>query len=133
MSNPIVFISRFHVKPGMQNDFKKHYQESSTLSMTNKPSTLAQLAYFSDGSENVTIVRIFPDAQAMDRQLQGADERSKISYQFIEPTQVEIYGKPNQFSLEMMKKAAGSGIKVDIHPEYIGGFIRLADSADLEV
>lgn len=133
MSDPIVFITRFHVKAGMQKEFAEHYQESNALSIKNKPGTLAQLAYFSDGSENLTIVRIFPDAQGMDRQLQGADDRSKVIFQFIEPTHIEVYGRPNQFSLDTMKKVAGSGIKVDIHPEYVGGFVRLAGGAGFEV
>jgi len=60
----------------------------------------------------------------LDLQLQGADERSKITYQFIEPTSVEIYGTPSDFSLEMLKKVAGSGITVSIFPQFIGGFMR---------
>jgi hypothetical protein len=69
-------------------------------------------------------VRVFPDAEAMDQQLQGADQRSKAVYQFIEPTGILIYGTPGDYALEMMKKVAGSGIHVSILPENIGGFIR---------
>ncbi len=69
-------------------------------------------------------MRLFPDSDGLDRQLQGADERSKITYQFIEPTSVEIYGNPSAFALEMFQKVAGSGIKVSIFQQYLGGFIR---------
>lgn len=69
-------------------------------------------------------MRIFPNAEALDLQLQGADERSKTTYRFIEPTGIEIYGTPSNYALDMMKKVAGSGILVSIYPQFIGGFIR---------
>lgn len=84
-----------------------------------------QLAYVNEEAAEVTIVRIFPNAEAMDLQLQGADERSKAAYVFIEPTSIEIYGMPNNYAMEMMKKVAGSGIDVSVKPKFIGGFIRL--------
>lgn len=125
MSEPIVFISRNRIKPGKVDDFRKHYRESAPLTESNKPGTLVQLAYENQDATEVTIVRVFPSAQGMDQQLQGADERSKKTYEFIEPTCVEIYGTPSDFALGMMKKVAGSGIVVSIHPQFIDGFMRL--------
>jgi hypothetical protein len=124
MTDPIVFISRNRVKKGMLEDFRKHYHDSVPLTKANKPGTLVQLAYLNEEITEVIIVRIFPDADGMDLQLQGADERSKLTYQYIEPTSIEIYGTPNNYALEMMKKVAGSGIDVSIYPQFIGGFIR---------
>jgi hypothetical protein len=124
MTDPIVFVSRNRVKKGMLDDFMKYYRDSVPLTEAGKPGTLVQLAYVSEDTTEVTIVRIFPNAEALDLQLQGADQRSKVAYQFIEPTSVEIYGTPGSFALEMMKKVAGSGIDVRISPQFIGGFIR---------
>jgi hypothetical protein len=124
MTEPIVFISRNRIKPGLFEDFDRHYRESLPATETGKPGTLVQLAFVSDDLTEVSIVRVFPDAQALDLQLQGADERSRKTYQFIEPTGVEIYGNPGGYAMEMMKKVAGSGIQVKIMPRYIGGFIR---------
>ena len=124
MTDPIVFISRNRIKEGKVAEFRKHYGDSVPATATNKPGTLVQLAYESEDATQVDIIRVFPDADAMDRQLQGADERSKRTYEFIEPVSVEIYGTPSTFALEMMKKVAGSGIGVTIKPRYIGGFIR---------
>jgi hypothetical protein len=124
MSDPIVFISRNRIKEGKVADFRKHYGDSVPLTEANKPGTLVQLAYESEDATHVDIIRVFPDTDAMDRQLQGADERSKRTYEFIEPTSVEIYGMPSAFALEMMKKVAGAGIEVTIKPQFIGGYIR---------
>lgn len=124
MSDPIVFISRNRVKEGMLEAFKKHYQESIPRTQAAKPGTLVQVAFINEDGTEVDIIRLFPNAEALDQQLQGADDRSKLTYQFIEPTQVEIYGCPNDYVLEMMNKVAGTGISVSIKPEFMGGFIR---------
>ena len=92
--------------------------------MAGKPGTLAQLAYENEQVTEVTIVRLFPSADALDLQIQGADERSKKTYEFIEPVSIEILGTPNPSTLETMKKIAGAGVIVNISPHHIGGFIR---------
>jgi hypothetical protein len=124
MSEPIVFISRNKIKQGKTEEFRKHYRESIPPIEAGKPGTLAQLAYENEEATEVTIVRLFPSADALDFQIQGADERSKKTYEFIEPISIEIFGVPNPATLAMMKKIAGSGIVVSISPNYLGGFIR---------
>jgi hypothetical protein len=123
MDNPVVFIIRNRVKEGLLNEFRKHYHDSIARTEVEKPGTLVQLGYVKEDMTEVVIVRIFPNAEAMDRQLQGADERSKAAYQFIEPTSIEIYGTPNRYAMEMMEKIAGSGIDVCVNPQFIGGFM----------
>jgi uncharacterized protein YkuJ len=124
MSDPIVFISRNRIKAGRLAEFRKHYQASIPPIQAGKPGTLAQLAYENEDATQVTVVRFFPDADALDQQLRGADERSKKTYEFIEPLAIEIYGMPNPATLEKMLKIAGSGISVRVHPRHLGGFIR---------
>jgi len=126
MSEPIVFISRNRIKEGMTDEFREHYSKSVPLTQAGKPGTLVQLAYENEEATEVTIIRLFPTADALDLQLQGANERSKKTYEFIEPISIEIYGTPNPATLETMKKVAGSGVSVSVsvNPQFIGGFIR---------
>ena len=124
MTEPIVFISRNRIKEGKVDEFRKHYQASVPPIIANKPGTLVQLAYESEDLTEVTIVRLFPGADEMDSHLHGASERSKKAYEFIEPLSIEIYGTPNSDTLDVLKKIAGSGIRVRVNPRYIGGFIR---------
>jgi len=124
MTDPIVFISRNRIRKGMLDSFAQHYRESVPRTEAGKPGTLVQVAYVNEDATQVDIVRVFPSAEAMDRHLQGADDRSKAAYQFIEPTSIEIYGTPGDFSMEMMRKVAGSAIDVSVKPQFIGGFIR---------
>lgn len=127
MSDPIIFISRNRVKEGMFDAFKKHYIDSIPPVVADKPGTLVQLAYLAEDSAEVIIVRLFPNADALDHQIQGADERSKKTYEYIEPISIEIFGIPYPTTLERMKKIGGSGIVVTICPNYAGGFIRSLD------
>lgn len=108
----------------MLDIFNNHYMKSIPLTEKSKPGTITQLAYINDDATEVDIVRIFPNAEALDLQLQGADQRTKTTYKFIEPTSIEIYGTPTDYALEMIKKVAGSGINVSIKPQFIGGFVR---------
>jgi hypothetical protein len=124
MTDPIVFIIHHRVKEGMFADFRNHYQKSIPLTETSKKGTIIQFAYINDDATEVDIIRIFPSAKALDLQLQGANQRTKTTYKFIEPTSIEIYGTPNHFALEMMKKVTGSGVEVSVKPQFIGGFIR---------
>jgi len=124
MTDPIVFISRNRVKEGLFEDFRQHYRDSVPVTEAGKPDTLIQLAYVNEDATEVVIVRVFPNAEALDLQLKGADNRSKATYQFIEPTHVEIYGTPNPYAMQMFDKVAGSEIEVSTKPQFIGGFIR---------
>jgi hypothetical protein len=83
MTDPIVFISRNRVKKGMLDDFRKHYRDSFPAIEASKPGTLVQLAYINEDATDVDIVRLFPSADDLDHQLQGADVCSKAAYQFI--------------------------------------------------
>lgn len=124
MSKPIVFISRNKIREGKGDEFRKHYRDSIPPVLATKTDTIAQLAYENDDETEFTIVRIFPSAEALDLQIKGADERSKKTYDFIEPISIEVFGSPNSDTLEKMKKIAGTDVVMKVNPNYIGGFIR---------
>jgi len=124
MSEPIVFISRNKIRDGKIDEFREYYQNSLPPILAGKTGTLAQLAYENEEATEFTIVRLFPSADALDLQIQGADERSRNTYTFIEPISIEIFGTPHPATLEMMIKIAGLGVALKISPNYMGGFIR---------
>jgi hypothetical protein len=57
-------------------------------------------------------------------QLMGIDEHSKIPCQYLEPTQIKIYGASSNHTIDKMRKVAGSNIEVRVNPQFIDGFIR---------
>ncbi len=125
MSEPIVFISHNKMKEGKLDAFRKFNQDGFLLIREQKPATVALLAYAGEDGGEVSFVHVFPDAEAMELHFQGADERSKRAYEFMQPISMEIYGSPNDGVLEMMKQIAESGVTVSIDTDHLGGVLRL--------
>jgi len=128
MSGPIVFISHNKIKEGQLDAFRGVNQEALQRLKEQKPGTLAQLAYLGEDGAEVSFIHLFPDAGAMDLHFEGAQERAKRAYEFMQPLSMEIYGSPSDGVLEMMKQIAESGVSVRIDADHLGGFLRLNKS-----
>lgn len=125
MSEPIVLISHNKIKEGKLEALRENSLRTIQLLREQKPDTVLFLSYVSEDGGRVSFLHAFPDAQAMDAHFEGAEERSKKAYEFIESLGMEIYGSPSAMVLESMKKISESGVKVSIDPDYLGGFLRL--------
>lgn len=125
MSGPIVFISHNRVKDGLLAEYRQFYQEGAGLIEASKPGTLVFLAYFSEEDSQVTIIHIFPDADAMAMHMQGASARAKQAYVYLEPVALDVYGNPGDQILQAMKQATGPGVSIKLNPDGLGGFVRL--------
>ena len=127
MSEPIVFISHFRVKAGQLDAFRPYLREGSATLQADKPRTVAFLAYIDEAGTQATIVHVFPDAEAVDRHVEGSGERSRDAYEFLQPDGWEIYGTPSAAALAMLQEGAvAAGVSLAVRPDYIGGFLRLA-------
>jgi hypothetical protein len=58
--------------------------------------------------------------------LEGAAERSKAAYEYIEPAGFEIHGDPGTAILDQFRGIARADVRLDLAPDYAGGFLRLA-------
>jgi hypothetical protein len=84
------------------------------------------LAYLDDTGTEVSFVHVFTDVDVMDLHFQGAEERSRAAYEFMDPAGWEIYGTPSDAALQMMRQAATSaGVALTVQSEYLGGFLRI--------
>ena len=125
MANPIIFISNQRIKPGQQDEYFRYYQQVVEQVRAAKPGTFAHLAYGERGGPDVSIVHIFPDAEAMEKHMLGVDELAKKAFEYMEIVSFEIFGEPSQPVLDLMMKIAGSGIELRQKPLTIGGYIRI--------
>lgn len=126
MSEPVVFISYFTIKEGKLDALKQLSEEIRAGLHEEKPRTVAYLMYLDDEGTEMTVVHCFPDADAMDLHFEGSDERSAAAHELMAPRGWEIYGKPNDGALEMMRHAAAAaGVSLTVKAEYVGGFLRL--------
>jgi quinol monooxygenase YgiN len=124
MSKPIVYISHFKVKEGKLDQVKQRNQEVTEQIKANKPGTVAFLQYLNEEGTELSIIHVFPDADSFDRHVEGAEERAKAAFELIEPTRREVYGKPSDHVLEMLRSPEGSGIAFHTMPRAAGGHIR---------
>jgi hypothetical protein len=125
VDHPIVFISHFTIKAGKLETLKLLAQDVAIRLEAEKPQTLVFLHYLDDKGTQVTFVHVFADAEAMDVHFRGAQERSRVAFEFVDPKGWEIYGHPSDAALGTMRKAATSaGVPLTIQPEYLAGFVR---------
>lgn len=128
MAEPVVFVSHFAVKPGALEAYQRFQRQAMGALERDKPRTLAFLIYLDEGGSNMSIVHVFGDAEAMDLHFEGAAERARSAYEYIEPRGWDIYGKPSDAALETMRQAAQSaGVSLRVQPAYAGGFQRFGD------
>lgn len=128
MAEPIVFISRNRVKAGRLDDWRAFVAAGSVVLERDKPRTQAFLVYLGDDEREVTIIHAFADADAFDRHVEGADDRSKVAYELIDPVGFEIYGRPSDATLDGFRLAAAAGLGLAFHPELSAGFLRAAET-----
>lgn len=96
-------------KGWIAEDFSRHYRKTIPITERNKPGTLTELAFLEAEGTEVIMIRIFADAEAMDHKLKGAGERSRRTYEFIEPTAIEICGEPIAYSMRVPQIGRGIG------------------------
>jgi hypothetical protein len=76
------------------------------------------------GCHGVGIRKHVDDRKPVAR-LVGAGERSRAGYEHFTPAGWEIYGRPNEADLKMMRQGAkAAGVDFSIEPEALGGFLR---------
>lgn len=125
MSEPIVMISNGRIKESKVEEYKGFTRETTEWIKTNRPGTVAILEYISEDNTELSIVLFFSDAEAMEAHMRGLGELPEESREYLEISSIQIYGKPNDATLETMKMIADSGIVFNIKPQAIGGYIRL--------
>jgi hypothetical protein len=125
VTEPIVFISHSLVRDGKLNGLRAFIASGAPMLQDLKPLTLAFLPYLSEDGRELAIVHLFADADAFDAHLEGVAERSGAADEFIEAIRYEIYGRPSDKALAMMRGAAERArVPLRLDPDYLSGFLR---------
>jgi len=125
MTGPIVFISHFKIKEGKLNDVKQLSENVSNFIEANRPGTVAFLQFTNVDGTELSILHVFPDADAFDKHLEGAGERSNKAFEVIIPTRRELYGQPSDQAVAMLTPPEGSDIIFKQMSDLAAGYIRL--------
>jgi quinol monooxygenase YgiN len=127
-AQPIVFISRFDMKPGHTAAMRALWDSVAPELEASRPATAAYLAYLDEAGDRLTIVHVFPDAAAFAAHAVGAGERSRAAFEHVVPAGWEVYGSAEAANLEELRSAAERfDVPLQVHPGALGGFLRMAD------
>jgi hypothetical protein len=127
MSEAVAFISHFRIKPGKLEAIRALFGAMTSQLEVDKPRTAAYLAFADYEGERLTIVHLFPDAEAMDVHFGGAEERSKGAYELFTPTGWEICGAAHPATVaQMEREAVEAGVTLTVLPSSVGGFLRIS-------
>lgn len=124
MTGPIVFISHFKIKEGKLDAVKELSDNVTKFIEANKPGTAAFLQFTNADGTELSIVHVFPDADAFDKHVEGAGERSNKAYEILVPTRRELYGQASDQAVAMLTPPDGSGIIFKPMSEFAAGYIR---------
>lgn len=124
MPGMIVFLCHNELKQDRLADFQLYYQECVALIEAAKPGTVVFHAYHDKKRNEVSIIHLFSDAEAMDCHMDGAKDRLLGAREFLYPKRLEVYGEPGEAVLEMLEEIAGTGVELHVDSGNIGGFIR---------
>ena len=89
-----------------------------------KPRTVFQNFYVDETGKTVSIIHIFPDAEAMNLHAEGATTRSQAAVEFIEPIGFEIYGSPTESFLATLRDIPNIDALLQVRPDHRAGFSR---------
>lgn len=125
MSEPICFISHFRVKEGKLDAMKQLTRDVAQRLHEQKPRTALFLCYLDEDRGVASFLHAFADAESMDLHVEGANERARRAYEFVEPLGWEVYGRPSGPALDALQQAAASsGVTLTVEPEFVAGFLR---------
>lgn len=125
MAEPIVFISRFRLRPGAADAFATAFADGVELIAASKAGTAMFVAYLDADESEVRVVHIFPDAEAMSVHFEGSDERANSIADLVEPAGYEVFGPaPTSAVDQLRREASASGVEVRVSPRSVGGFLR---------
>jgi quinol monooxygenase YgiN len=123
--DPIVFVTRSRIRDGQLDALRAFLRDGVPAIERAKPRTLAFLPYLDEASREITIIHVFADAPSMTAHFEGLGERMAAAAPFIETIAYEVYGRPADELLGMLRSLAGDDVRLDVRPEGLTGYLRL--------
>jgi quinol monooxygenase YgiN len=126
MSEPFIFIGTHMISEGKLEDFKKQWRELLDVVEVKEPRLIAFNAYVNEDGTELTVVQVHPDADSMLFHMQVARDHISEAYQSVleKTKRIDVYGKPSDTALEMIRQLAGSEVPLSVKANHLGGFTR---------
>jgi quinol monooxygenase YgiN len=132
MSDPIVYVSTWRLRPDKVEAYRRFYAELVRVIDANEPQVAAFLAFANEDQTEVTNVHVYPDAETLDRHMQVLGEQMGLMpddltsvMEFLEPVRVAVLGRPAGPAAAMDQGLMTSGVPFDTKGTFVGGFTRV--------
>ena len=128
MPSPFIFIATNRLKPGQLDRERERVLDLVEFIEGNEPRLIAFNEYVNEVGDEVSVVQVHPDAASMEAHMQIVRERAQAAYaETLDATvRVQVFGRPTQAIVEMLRQQAGSGVEISVNGEHLGGFTRSA-------
>ena len=127
MTGPFIFIATNRLKEGKLEAERKRVPGLSDFIEANEPRLLAFNEYASDDGTEVGVVQVHPDTDSFEFHMGAVRERAARAYEetLDATTSIHVFGTPTETIMEMLRRAAGTGVQFTVKPHHLGGFTRL--------
>ena len=126
MNGPFIFIATNRLKDGKLDAERKRVPGLSDFIEANEPRLLAFNEYANDDGTEVAVVQVHPDTNSFEFHMGVVRERAARAYEetLDATTNIHVFGTPTANILEMLTRAAGTGVQFTVKPHHLGGFTR---------
>ena len=126
MTGPFIFIATNSLKKGKLEAERKRVPELSEFIEANEPRLIAFNEYANADGTEVGVVQVHPDTGSFEFHMEVVRERAARAYEEIldATTNIQVFGTPTERMLDMLRRAAGTGVQFSVKPDHLGGFTR---------
>ena len=128
MSSPFILIATNRLKAGKLDRERERVPALVEFIEANEPRLIAFNEYANEAGDEVTVVQVHPDAASFEAHMGIVQERAQAAYaETLDATvRVQVFGRPTDTILEVLRQQAGSGVEISVNGEHLGGFTRSA-------
>ena len=129
MAGPFIFIATNRLKPGAYERECHRVPGLVDFIEAGEPRLLAFNEYINEERTEVSVVQVHRDAASMEFHMGVVGERAAKAYEetLDATTQIQVFGAPSGAVVQTLRAQAGAGVPLSVHPDHLGGFMRIGD------
>jgi hypothetical protein len=126
MAGPFIFIASNRLKPGKLDAERRRVPGLVEFIEANEPRVIAFNEYANEDATEVGVVQIHPDTDSFEFHMEVVRERAARAYEetLDATTAIQVFGTPTPTIMEMLQRAAGTGVQYTVQLHHLGGFTR---------
>ena len=111
MSEMVLFVGTYSILEGGVDAFYAQAEGMTELIRDHEPRVLLIGHYLSDDQTEGTSIHLHPDADSLDFHMETASRMISRGSQVVDVKRIELYGKPNDQTLEQLSRTFDVRVK----------------------